>query len=205
MGKRAAAQEETRERIIDATVALHDEKGITQTTINDIAARAGVGAATVLRHFPDTNALVTACGQHVAAEMAPPCPEDAAELFAGLTTPESRLGRLVQELHAFYARARMRIEIAEQDRTRVEALDQFLTMLEENRRALLCLTMAPAEPSDALITALMALSGLCVWTALRDGGFSADQATAFHTAILCRAVEALAETEKGLPSPEDAR
>ena len=38
MGKRAAAQDETRARIIKATIAMHDEKGICQTTINDIAA-----------------------------------------------------------------------------------------------------------------------------------------------------------------------
>ncbi|MDK3074981.1 TetR/AcrR family transcriptional regulator [Sedimentitalea sp. JM2-8] len=193
MKKRAAAQEETRERIIQAAVALHDEKGIVPTTLNDIAARAGVGAATVLRHFPDTNTLVMACGQHVAAEMAPPRPEDAPALFAGLATTDERLSKLVRELHAFYARGRTRIEIAEQDRTRVEALDQFLTMLDDSRKALLRTAMEPDRPDDALIAALMALSGICVWKLLRDGGLSPEESAAFHIAILRRASEALAD------------
>ncbi|SON54016.1 transcriptional regulator BetI [Hartmannibacter diazotrophicus] len=191
MGKRAASQVETRERIVQATMALHDEKGITHTSINDIAARAGLGAATVLRHFPDTNALVTACGQHVAAEMAPPDPEDAPELFAGLSTADERLGKLVRELHAFYERGHVRIEIAEQDRSRVEALDRFLTMLDDGRRALLRAAMAPDDPDDALIEALMALSSICVWKSLRDSRFAPDVAAQFHTAILRRAVDAL--------------
>jgi AcrR family transcriptional regulator len=200
MGKRAAAQEQTRERIVQATMALHDEKGISQTSINDIAARAGVGAATVLRHFPDTNALVTACGQHVAAEMAPPRPEDAPALYAGLSTTQERLNRLVRELHAFYERGHLRIDIAEQDRTRVAALDQFLTMLDESRRALLRAAMEPAEPDDKLIAALMALSGICVWNGLREGGFSPDEAATFHAAILCRAAGALADVKRSRPS-----
>jgi AcrR family transcriptional regulator len=195
MGRRAAAQGETRERIIQATMALHDERGITQTSINDIAARAGVGAATVLRHFPDINALVTACGQHVAAEMAPPSPADAPALFAGLSTTDERLGKLVRELHAFYERGHVRIEIAGQDRSRVEALDRFLTMLDEGRRALLRAAMAPDNPDDALIAALMALSSICVWKSLRDSGFSPDAMAAFHTAILRRAAEALIDAE----------
>ena len=153
----------------------------------------------MLRHFPDTNALVTACGQHVAAEMAPPRPEDASELFAGLSTTEERLSRLIRELHAFYARGHVRLEIAEQDRTRVQALDEFLTKLDDSRRALLCAAVELDEPSDALITALMALSGLCVWSALRGGGLSAEQAVAFHAAILHRAGDALADMEKCQP------
>ncbi len=193
MKKRAASKRETRERIIQATVALHDEKGIVPTTLNDIAARAGVGAATVLRHFPDTNALVTACGQHVAAEMAPPRPEDASALFAGLSTTDERLERLVLELHAFYARGRTRLEIAEQDRTRVEALDQFLVMLDDGRRALLRAAMEPDHPDEALIAALMALSSICVWKSLRNSGFSPDESASFHTAILRRAAEALTD------------
>ncbi len=197
MAKRAAAQEDTRERIIQATVTLHDEQGIALTSFSDVASRAGVGAATVFRHFPDINALVAACGRHVAAEMAPPGPEDAPALFAGLVSSRERLERLVRELHAFYERGRMRLEKAEQDRTRIEALDRFLAGLDANRRALLGAAMEPDNPDGALISALMALSGMDVWASLRDGGFSAGAAVAFHAAILGRASEALAESRQG--------
>ena len=43
MTNRAAAHEETRERIVRATMALHDERGVATTSFADVAERAGVG------------------------------------------------------------------------------------------------------------------------------------------------------------------
>jgi len=62
--KRAAAQEETRRRIVEAAVALHEEIGPRATTISAIAARAGVQRLTVYRHFPDDAAVFQACSSH---------------------------------------------------------------------------------------------------------------------------------------------
>ena len=59
--QRAEDQARTRARIVAAAVELHQEKGVTATSIADIAARAGVGKVTVYRHFPDETALVGAC------------------------------------------------------------------------------------------------------------------------------------------------
>ena len=54
--KRAERQDETRQRIVEATVALHEELGPAQTSISKIAERAGVRRSTVYRHFPDEDA-----------------------------------------------------------------------------------------------------------------------------------------------------
>jgi AcrR family transcriptional regulator len=51
MTARARAVEETRGRIIDACVALHGERPVTEIGLDDIAGRAGVSVQTVLRHF----------------------------------------------------------------------------------------------------------------------------------------------------------
>ena len=51
--KRAADREETRLRIVEAAMALHEEIGPRDTTISAIAQRAGVQRLTVYRHFPD--------------------------------------------------------------------------------------------------------------------------------------------------------
>ena len=51
MTTRARAVEETRARIIDACVALHGERPVTDIALDDIAGRAGVSVQTVLRHF----------------------------------------------------------------------------------------------------------------------------------------------------------
>src|SRR3569623_1448080 len=90
MTHRAAAREETRERIVRATMSLHDEKGVATTTFVEVAQRAGVGPATVSRNFPTLGALVMAGGAHVAAEMRPPSPTDAPRVFQGLTTTRAR-------------------------------------------------------------------------------------------------------------------
>lgn len=51
MTTRARTVEETRGRIIDACMALHGERPVTEIGLDDIAGRAGVSVQTVLRHF----------------------------------------------------------------------------------------------------------------------------------------------------------
>ena len=62
MRKRAEGLDATRERIVEATAALHYEQGVEATSYVQIAERAGVGPATVYRHFPTLGSLVEACG-----------------------------------------------------------------------------------------------------------------------------------------------
>jgi AcrR family transcriptional regulator len=60
MTTRARTVEETRSRIIDACVALHGERPVTEIGLDDIAARAGVSVQTLLRHFGNRAGLVEA-------------------------------------------------------------------------------------------------------------------------------------------------
>ena len=69
---RAERQEETRQRIIEAAVGLHLERGPAQTSINAIAERAGVNRVTVYRHFPDARTLLEACSAHARRVNPPP-------------------------------------------------------------------------------------------------------------------------------------
>lgn len=62
--RRAVSQDETRQRIVDATIELHRTIGAAETTITEIAKRAGVGRVTVYRHFPDEETLFFACSGH---------------------------------------------------------------------------------------------------------------------------------------------
>ncbi len=50
--KRADSAAATRQRLVEAIYALHMEQGIVDTTMKQIAARAGVGIGTVYNHFP---------------------------------------------------------------------------------------------------------------------------------------------------------
>ena len=62
--KRAESQAETRQRIIESTVALHQEVGPASTPIVEIARRARVQRATVYKHFPSDGELYAACSAH---------------------------------------------------------------------------------------------------------------------------------------------
>ena len=61
---RALRQFETRQRITQAAVELHQQLGPLHTSITAIAQRAGVERLTVYRHFPDEASLHQACQQH---------------------------------------------------------------------------------------------------------------------------------------------
>src|SRR5262245_53973304 len=61
MQRRAEQVDQTRQRIIDATVQLHGTIGPAATTIAGIAEAAGVTRLTVYRHFPDEATLFEAC------------------------------------------------------------------------------------------------------------------------------------------------
>jgi AcrR family transcriptional regulator len=69
---RAERQRQTRERIIAATVALHQEVGPARTTIADIARRAGVQRLTVYNTFPEPHELFGACQAHFLSDSPPP-------------------------------------------------------------------------------------------------------------------------------------
>jgi len=69
---RAERQLQTRRRIVDATVALHEELGPARTTIAEIARRAGVQRLTVYNHFPEESDLFAACQGQFLAPQPPP-------------------------------------------------------------------------------------------------------------------------------------
>src|SRR3954465_12288639 len=77
---RAARQEETRRRITEATLALHQEVGPARTTVAEVARRAGVARVTVYAHFPEESELFAACQGHWLAEHPPPALDPGAGL-----------------------------------------------------------------------------------------------------------------------------
>lgn len=93
LGQRAATQEETRRRIVEATVHLHETLGPRATTISAVAERAKVQRLTVYRHFADENELFKACTSHWFASH--PIPEPSAwAMETGLARVQRALGQL---------------------------------------------------------------------------------------------------------------
>src|SRR5436309_1608015 len=100
MKRRAELEEQTRRRITETTVALHEEVGPAQTSISAIAERAGVRRSTVYRHFPNDDALFAACSAHWRAANPAPDPTPWTEI----DDPTERTETALRELYAFYAR-----------------------------------------------------------------------------------------------------
>jgi AcrR family transcriptional regulator len=93
--------EETRRRIIEATVELHGTVGPARTTTSEIARRAGVERVTVYRHFSNDSDLFRACSGHWAA--ANPLPS--ADPWFEPGQPHARVRRALAQLYAYYRNA----------------------------------------------------------------------------------------------------
>jgi AcrR family transcriptional regulator len=124
--RRADEQAATRQRIIDATITLHQERGDAGTTISAIADRAGVGRVTVYRHFPDERALLSACTGHYLAQNPPPNPE----AWRDIADPDARLRAALGEMYAWYGRTERMWARAEEDAPTNPVLAELLAPFE---------------------------------------------------------------------------
>ncbi len=95
---RAERTAETRRRIVEAALGLHEEVGPARTSMSAVAKRAGVERPTVYRHFPDEASLFQACrGLHMASTP-PPNPAS----WIGISDPEDRLRVALEDLYRYY-------------------------------------------------------------------------------------------------------
>jgi AcrR family transcriptional regulator len=168
MTSRARSVEETRRRILDATVALHGEHLAADISLDDIAERAGVSVQTVLRHFGSRAGLVEAAFEHarteVVAERRAPVGDVAAAVRAIVDHYELRgdgvLVMLAQEPHQELM-ARITGEGRRLHRAWVEEV--FAPYLGD------------AEDPDALADLLVVATDVYTWKLLRrDRGLNRD-------------------------------
>jgi AcrR family transcriptional regulator len=100
MKLRAESEAQTRLRITDSAVALHEQLGPARTSVSAIAEHAGVRRSTVYRHFPDEEALFDACSSHWRAANPPPDPH----AWEPIGDPRARTEAALRDLYAFYGR-----------------------------------------------------------------------------------------------------
>ena len=98
--RRAERQEDTRRRIVEATVNLHGSVGMAETTVTQIAELAGVGRQTVYRHFPDELTLVKACSGLYWERN--PLPDSGS--WRAVADPDERLRLGLRESYAYHRR-----------------------------------------------------------------------------------------------------
>lgn len=118
---RAVRRRQTRDRIVAATVALHEEVGPARTTVADIARRAGVQRLTVYKTFPDLRELFAACqGSFLARNPQPALAQGSGE------DPRTRLEAVLTELYAWYRTTEAMERNVHRDRHLLPALDALM-------------------------------------------------------------------------------
>lgn len=181
LGRRAESTGETRQRIVEATFGLHSERGIAETSMKDIAERAGVSVGTVYHHFPSYADAIIACGAYTAEH----APAPTAALFEGAASRNERVQRLARKLFDYYERVPA-LESVRRDRHLARELDAFAREEARNRRELAARAAEPGGTA-ALVAAFLDID---VYRSLRREGFGTADAAERVAAMLNAALDA---------------
>jgi AcrR family transcriptional regulator len=179
--------EETRLRITEATMALHERVGPAFTTVSLIAEEAGVTRLTVYRHFPDEATLVAACSEHWSGLH----PRPDAEAWAAIPDPELRVRTALEETYAWARTAAPMMTKIHRD---VDVMPAFVApfLAEEAERRVDVLTAAFRARGRARLRLRAALDHalhILTWQSLcADGGLRDDEAVDLMTALVFAAV-----------------
>jgi AcrR family transcriptional regulator len=92
LGKRAVQKAETRRRIVAAAMDLYQERGVSATTMLDVARRADVAPGTVANHFGSAAALAAEVTAEILGELRMPT----LHVFDGVVGLRARVDRLVR-------------------------------------------------------------------------------------------------------------
>lgn len=169
MTTRAAGVAETRARIVATAKRLHSEHGVVLTSNEQIAEAADVSTATVYRHFPSLDELISACARSVFDVIEPPSVEEASVQFAALDRPEDRLEHLVRTSCACYAKGAGWLHAAHRERDFVPELDAAMRVIEGTLEVLVGAAFgAPLGAEDRAL--LMVLCDFPLWWSLQAQG-----------------------------------
>ena len=180
----------TRERIIECTLELHMSRGIRATTWPDIADLAGVPVETVETLFPTEDDLVRSCGQHLMESLQFPPADRAPKVFAGASSENERIRRLVGTFFGAYERGAEGIAAGRRERGDVPAVDEFVEELDNSFDAVVIEALGPQRPDSSSVASLRALTDLEVWRTLRDQGATPEAAVEQASAAVERWLEA---------------
>ncbi|NPC55170.1 TetR/AcrR family transcriptional regulator [Caenimonas soli] len=98
---RQQLQTELKQRIVEAAVQMHAQKGGLGTSYADIAQAAGVSLPTVYKHFPQLDTLFQSCTAHV-AQAAPALPVDSILAAPDLASAALQLVDAMDQLNAYF-------------------------------------------------------------------------------------------------------
>jgi len=184
MEVRAGQAAQTRERILDAALGAYRERGVGATSLQAIARRADVSAATILNHFGSADELARVVVGRLTDAIRIPDDRDWSERGR-----EHRVRRLVREMFAFYDRSAPWFEVFRADLGRNPALREGETAFWESIRELYTRVFGNALDVDRVRGGVFGLTSPATLTALRGAGLSLEDATELVADVLVRLVQ----------------
>jgi AcrR family transcriptional regulator len=184
MAKRAEKVAETRERIIEAAVRMHETVGPAVTTVTSVAEAAAVTRLTVYRHFPDEEALYAACAARWIGGQRLPAPG----AWSAISGPFDRLRVGLADLYRFYHEGEgMLSRIYGQIAYLPEATREQLRQMEASYRLVLLAPFGAGGRRPRLKAAIGHAVSFWTWKSLcRDQGL-ANRDAVFLMVSLARA------------------
>ena len=178
----AEAQSQTRQRIVDAAIELHQAKGLAATSVNDIAERAKVAKVTVYRHFPDEETLVNACSGHYFHNHPFPDPEN----WRHIKDPHDRLRHGLSETYAYHRTTEPMIARVLGEARDMPIMEPYHAHWQKAVDVLAAAFQGSAK-SERLLTAALALAlSFDTWRHLvRSHDLTDDQAIVLMMRLVC--------------------
>ncbi|MDR7083229.1 AcrR family transcriptional regulator [Arthrobacter ginsengisoli] len=175
----------TRQRIVDAAVALHGSVGPARTTIAGIAGKAGVTRLTVYRHFADDEALFSACSAHWLSQQRPPVPAE----WSRENDPLERLRVGLSDLYRFYRDGEAMLTRIYADLAELpEAHRKVLASRNDHFRNVLLEPFPEAATNNRLRATVSHGVSFWTWRSLcHDNGLSNDDAVDIMSTLIAAA------------------
>lgn len=176
--ERARQEAATRLRITEAVMELHRTVGPANTTVKEVAERAGVSRMTVYNHFPTDAELIEACSTHWSTLN--PLPDPAP--WGEIADPGERLRRALAELYTWYAATEDMMGKVLRDAPIVPALGELMNerwwaLVETMVETLAAGREEEAGPPSRVRATLRVALDFNTWRTLTRSGFG-DEAAA---------------------------
>lgn len=187
--ERAAQQEATRQRIIEATADLHATVGPAATTVSAVAERAGVQRLTVYRHFPDEAGLFAACAGYNAARHPPPDPA----LWRAIPQGPARAEAALSAVYGYYAAGAQGLALVLRDAEQLPALRDALEPMRQYMQDLAADVAGGWVPAPGAERPFRAAVGHALefwtWRSLAGQGLDPPEAARLMVRLIAAAAE----------------
>lgn len=188
LGERELQMQATRERIVEAAIALYTEQGISATTLRQVQVRADVAPGTLRNHFPDRDHLERALVERLTSEAPLPDPS----LLDGAGSLRERLERLIGATGAFLDQANRLYRMWLREPMLTPAWTEAGARYGAHWAELWRLTLGPLADDEEALAVVRAISQPSFFDAMRDGLRTTEQASALVAEVVIPWFEARA-------------